>query len=553
MSTILGIYARRNRLDLAAVQPVVDALGRFGNRYLTRVDFPGFVMVSANELQGEASFQRVGNAGAVFAVVGTMADEGIVTRPPTATLAKAWTSEGTKCWERLEGAFVAAVYEPERHRLDIANDKFGMRPWFMVQAGDLVAFCNELDPLLHLPGFKPEVNREAMADYFCLGTTLGEETLFKGQHNLAPGSFRTYSEEKIVETQYWTPRIPIDRTCTIEEHAARIAELMRTIVPQIPDQLTNVNCLVSAGADSRLILSCLRPDQLRSLPFLTSKLSILEAHEDRDLIGATALAQRLGLQHRLLEVAFSERDFGPQYFDEVKAARAAKILGGWHGGEFLGGFCSKGAPIRNMPTKAEIDETLRRYFGWRFRWRLGTHPHERLQQEFARMTAENAAFQFQIRQFSRAYFSTIYGGSRGSWLQPYEIINQGHSPFWDSRFLAALLAVPMEFVADYRLYNVIFRDHLTALTDIPSNSPLTLRPDTAIPPIAIGTEPKAALRPKYQNALKAYATDATTWSRNGYRKAAAQQALSDGEAEFTKRFVDFEAWMRRFGMLGSNA
>lgn len=547
MSTILGIYSRRNRLESAGVQAMVQALGRFGNRFVSRVDFPGFVMVSANEVEGEASFSRSENEGAVFAVVGTMAAEGTAMRPPTATLAKTWMANGSKCWAKLEGAYVAAVYDPDRHRLDIANDKFGMRPLFVAQVGDLVAFCNEMDPLLELPGFRRALNREAIADYCCLGTTLGEDTFFECVQNLAPGSQCSYGDGRDARTQYWKAEIAVDRRSRIEEHAARIAEVMRKVVPEIPDQLRNVNCLVSAGADSRLILSCLRPDQLQGIPFLTSKLSFLDVQADRDLIGATALAHRLGLDHRILEVAFSERDFGPHYFDEVKSARKAKILGGWHGGEFLGGYCAKGAPVPQVPSKSEVDAKLRERLHWRLRWRLQRHPQAHVQQVIAGMSAEDAIFQFQIQQFSRAFFSTIYGGSRGSWLQPFEIINQGYSPFWDSRFLAALLAVPYELIADYRLYNVIFRDQLTALTDIPSNSPLTLRPDTAIPPMTEGIEPKAALKPKYQNALRAYAADDQTWGRGIYHKRKVSPLLTNGDAEFTKRFVDMEAWLRRFG------
>jgi hypothetical protein len=339
----------------------------------------------------------------------------------------------------------------------------------------------------------------------------------------------------------------MDHSSSIEQHAHRITAIMKTVVTQMLDQLTNVRCLLSAGADSRLILSCLTPEQRMGVPWLTSNLSILPPEEDKDVIGARALAVRLQLDHEVLPIAFSELDFGADYFDQVKNSRWKKIVGGWHGGEFLGGFCSLAAPIRKPLTYREVDATLHHLFSWRFRRKLEAHPFELYQAALSRSTAENRDFHFQIQQFGRSFFTNIYRGSRGNWLQPFEIINQGFSPFWDSRFLQAILQVPFELVAGYQLYNVIFRDCLCELTDIPSNSPLTLREDTALLRMTTGTDPKVALKPKYQTALNQYAADRATWRRHIYRKRRMRKTLQDGDAPTTMQFIDFEAWLRRYG------
>jgi hypothetical protein len=556
MPLILGIYHKQGALSPGAVQPMVDAFGGFAHRYLTRKEFPGLLFVSANEKEGETVFSSDGTAafvGTLGVALGELGHGQKASRPVADDFLEAW-KRGT---ETLEGAFVGAVYDPSAHRLALINDRFGMRPLFICETRDYVGFCNELEPLLRTPGFQFELDTSAIAAFFCLGTTLGEQTFVKGIRNLPPGSVFEVDPMKrdaacgvagpsVGNGRIWND-LPIDRSASIEQHAHRITAILKTVVVQMMDQLTNVRCLLSAGADSRLILSCMPPEQRQRVPWLTSNLSILPPEEDKDVIGAQALAARLGLDHEVLPIAFSELDFGTGYFDQVRNNRWKKIVGGWHGGEFLGGFCSLAAPIRRTLTYKEVDETLRNLFSWRFRRRLEVHPFELYQAALTQATPENRDFHFQIQQFGRSFFTNIYRGSRGNWLQPYEIINQRFSPFWDSRFLETLLQVPFEMVAGYQLYNVIFRDCLRELTDIPSNSPLTLRADSALPRMTAGTDPKVALKPKYQTALDLYAADRATWQRRIYRKRRMRKGLLDGDAPITMQFIDFEAWLRRYG------
>jgi Glutamine amidotransferase domain len=546
MGFILGIYQRSGSLSAEAVQPMIDALGAYEHRYLTRKTFPGCILVTANELEGESDFAPDAADGCVAAVVGTVAFHGALAGGAAETFGRAWQTDGAACLPGLDGAFAGAIYDPLAHRLWLMNDKFGMRPLLVVETADYVAFCNELEPLLRLPGYAFVLDDVAVSEYFCLGTTLGESTFAAGIRNLAPASVVEVHGAQAQSRTYWEPRIAIDRVATIEEHAVRITQVLKTVVMQLLTQLTNVRGLISAGADTRLILSCIPPDLRQQIDFLSSSLAVLPAEEDRDLIGALALVERLGLRHQILRVAFSELEFGVGYFDRLKGMRYKKILGGWHGGEFLGGFCSIAAPIRKAPVMAEVDEKLRNTFSRRFVRRLPEHPCAAYARVQAAVVAENRDFYLQIMQMGRAFFSATYYGSRGSWLQPYEIVNQGFSPFWDSRFLEAILAVPFEMVASYQLYNVIFRDCLTELTDIPSNSPLTQRADSALPRMTAGQEPKVVLQPKYQSALYAYRDDRQTWRRRLYRRWRVKPQLRDENALLTMQFTDFEAWWRQY-------
>lgn len=537
---MLGIYAQNGQIDLGLAQPLIDDFVQGGNRFSSFLHFSGCILVSVNELQEENNFidcehGKIIYAGNVFEENNSSSEQAIKN-----------CFENRLRIDQLVGAFTAACYSPESHNLQLINDKFGMRPLFWANLKGHLFFCSEFEPLNLLP--KLSLNQDAVAEYFSLGTTLGEKTFRNEITNLVPASHLEINRESISIKRYWQPSIKIDAQKSLRDHAISIAATLKTVVQTSLAQITNPLCLLSAGADSRLILTCMEPNLRKEMPFLTSNLSILKPEEDKDVIGANALAAHLGLsKHEVTKMAFAELDFGKDYFDRNRHLRAKKVIGGWHGGEFLGGFCNSAAPIHANIKRSDVEARMRTTLSRRFIRQLRQHPFDALQAELAKLPAENRDFHFQIQQLSRGFFTNIYFGSRGHWLQPWQTIIHGYSPFWDSRFLNALLQIPFELIANYKLYNEIFASSLQELTQIPSNSPLTNRADSSIPKMKEGIEPKFALQPKYQKALEEYLTDKQTWKRRQYPRWGFKKQLKDGNSRLTMQFIDFEAWMRRFG------
>lgn len=450
--------------------------------------------------------------------------------------------------ERSDGSFAAFRYDPDTHELLLASDKFGMRPLFIAAAGDLVAFCSEYPPLLQLPDLDTSLDHDAIAEYFSLGSTVGTRTLFRHIRNLAPGTILSLRGDCRRERRYWAPHIGIGHGDDVQRAAEALAATVVTVVRDLVDHDPAKICLLSAGADSRLILSSLRDDQRQSLRFLTSKISMLRAEDDRDVIGATELARTLALKHDVLDIAYADLQFGPDYFDRERRMRPSELLGGWHGGEILGGCCHDASPIEPGLDRATVDARLSAVFSPGFLIGLSQHPWETYQSWRSSLAAENQDFLAQIELMSRSFFAHIYRGSQGHWLQPFQIMHHGHSPFWDSRFLTAMLKVPFALVRDYGLYNAIFRDHLPALRHVPSNSMLTRRADSALVPMTAGQEPKVLqkIRPRQLDALEQMAISDSIRHRGDYSTTALTDFLRDAGNAASLKFVDIEAWRTRY-------
>src|ERR1035438_5097487 len=107
---------------------------------------------------------------------------------------------------KLRGMFAIALYDKRKNKLVLARDRVGIKPLFYAISGRSIIFCSELKEVLKVLDKKPEINPQAVLDYFTYGYTLGEKTFFEGINKLLPAryleldinTFNTRSEERRV-------------------------------------------------------------------------------------------------------------------------------------------------------------------------------------------------------------------------------------------------------------------------------------------------------------------------------------------------------------------
>ncbi|OZA16248.1 MAG: hypothetical protein B7Y02_03400, partial [Rhodobacterales bacterium 17-64-5] len=75
-----------------------------------------------------------------------------------------WGVEAT-C-RRLVGMFAFAVWDAEADCIWLARDRIGKKPLYYWDSGKGYVFASELKALWAFPGFQPQVNQDALAEYF---------------------------------------------------------------------------------------------------------------------------------------------------------------------------------------------------------------------------------------------------------------------------------------------------------------------------------------------------------------------------------------------------
>lgn len=94
---------------------------------------------------------------------------------------------GEKCLERFNGMWAFALLDKQEHKLFCARDRFGIKPFYFIDTGQIFAFGSEIKQLL---GFLPkvDVHRETLLSFFLLSCEgFGRHTFFEGVERLRAG------------------------------------------------------------------------------------------------------------------------------------------------------------------------------------------------------------------------------------------------------------------------------------------------------------------------------------------------------------------------------
>src|SRR6266566_5140820 len=173
----------------------------------------------------------------------------------TEVLVHLYEDEGERMVARLRGIFAFAIYDRRRGRLFLARDRFGVKPlFFTVQDGEW-AFASEMKALLALPGFRPEIDRQACYDFLGLGYIPEPATGFANIQALPRGSCLTISRQGHHLREYEQIAARPDRGRTLADAVSAASGSLLAAVGAQSVADVPVAALLSGGIDSSLVVA----------------------------------------------------------------------------------------------------------------------------------------------------------------------------------------------------------------------------------------------------------------------------------------------------------
>jgi asparagine synthase (glutamine-hydrolysing) len=170
----------------------------------------------------------------------------------TEVLLWAYRLWGAECFERFNGMWAAAFWEPARRRLTLTRDRFGIKPLLVSVRGARVAFASEAKAIVTAFGEERRADRRLVSDFAAGGCPDGDEsTFFENIRQVPPGHWLSIDRDAVAAHRYWrfepgTERPRADATDAFRallEDAVRIR--MRSDV--------SVGVSLSGGLDSSAI------------------------------------------------------------------------------------------------------------------------------------------------------------------------------------------------------------------------------------------------------------------------------------------------------------
>ena len=141
-------------------------------------------------------------------------------------LVAAWDAWGVKAFDRLNGMFAFAIWDRTEKTLTLARDRYGIKPLYIAETQQGLAFGSEQKAILARPGTSVEIDREALLEYFTFQNIFTNRTLVQGITLMPAGHYAVLDTKednpRLKYTQYWdfkfsNPNGKVDRREYIEE------------------------------------------------------------------------------------------------------------------------------------------------------------------------------------------------------------------------------------------------------------------------------------------------------------------------------------------------
>ena len=156
--------------------------------------------------------------------------------------------------DRLRGMFAYALWDEPEQELLCARDRFGIKPFYYAQVGDILYFASEAKALLpFLPSIRTDL--QGLKDYLAFQFCLAGKTLFEGVRELLPGHRLRIRNGTVVQERYWEVYYDLDFDHTAKYFEERIEALLAESVKLHLRSDVPVAAYLSGGLDSSTVAS----------------------------------------------------------------------------------------------------------------------------------------------------------------------------------------------------------------------------------------------------------------------------------------------------------
>lgn len=218
-----------------------------------------------------------------------------------------YAEEGADFPAHLRGMYAVALADPAKGRVVLTRDPFGIKPLYIAELGEGVAFASEPQALIAAGLVPPRLVEAKRDELLALQFTTGRQTPFEGISRVLPGETLVIERGRIVDSRRRPALEPAAApafTSEDEALAALDAALMDSVELHQRSEVP-YGMFLSGGIDSATILALMARLNDRPVRAFTAGFPDTGAHDERE--HARTLARAVGAEH--VDVAVTEADF----------------------------------------------------------------------------------------------------------------------------------------------------------------------------------------------------------------------------------------------------
>lgn len=407
---------------------------------------------------------------------------------------QAYLRDGDDFAARLNGTFSVAIWDRERNKVILANDRFGSYQHYFLVRPNCLIFAPEVKAILATPGVEAELDMTAVAQYIRFQHLLGLRTFWREIALVPPASLLVFDlRTGRTDTQtYWDfSHLDFRPDIQLDEASEEAARLLRCAVARRSNDSLRPGVYLSGGLDSRMILGLVRPAPVTSLTYGDP--------ECLDVILAEQVARKVGSNHYHFDLSRGDwvRDYADDHLILTEgfhswvhshgistlddARRWVDVnLTGWGGGSLLAPEMTIVPTLAQAVSDSALAGSLFAKFNQTFTWPSINEAEEALlYTEATYKMIRGLAFEsfrselqpyLDLRPEMRApffFYRNHVGRLTQNMLKIYRSHMEVRIPYFDYDLFDFVLSLPLLLRAHSRLQRALLQRELPALTLIP--------------------------------------------------------------------------------------
>jgi asparagine synthase (glutamine-hydrolysing) len=183
------------------------------------------------------------------------------TASDTEVILAAYREWGGDCVQRFVGMWAFAIWDKAKKELFCSRDRFGIKPFYYIHAGDRFYFGSEYKPLKLSPLFNPAFNLRQIGRGVRFSMTgYRDETYFECLKALPERCNLVFKDGRVSVSPYWDIDLSRKFSGSFEEKKERFLELFRDSVRLHMRSDVAVGGMLSGGMDTSSIASVIGTD-----------------------------------------------------------------------------------------------------------------------------------------------------------------------------------------------------------------------------------------------------------------------------------------------------
>jgi asparagine synthase (glutamine-hydrolysing) len=178
-----------------------------GNRRLSIIDLAGGHQPFVSD-DGRIAVVQNGEIFNHVELAAELRTQGVTlrTHSDTEVILRLYEHEGIACLKRLNGMFAIAIDDAREDALYLARDRIGVKPLYVMQAGETTLFASEIKAFWPYPGAgrgTDAIDLEAIHHYLSFNYIPPPWTIWRSVRHVMPGTWQRFDRDGRVHTERW--------------------------------------------------------------------------------------------------------------------------------------------------------------------------------------------------------------------------------------------------------------------------------------------------------------------------------------------------------------